>query len=85
MTRFKAKGLDVLQLRRSYAADWRESGFTWLRLAATDRRMARLAGRSAGPESGRLRQSAIERARECLAASRQRNEWAAACGFRLPG
>ena len=84
MTRFKAKGLDVLQLRRSYAADWRESGFTWLRLAATDRRMARLAGRSAGPESGGLRRSAIERAREAIAASRQRNEWARTCGRRLP-
>ena len=85
MTRFKTKGLDALQLRQSYGAEWRESGFTWLRLAATDRRMARLAGRSAGPESGRLRRSAIARAHKCLATSRQRNEWAVACGFRLPG
>ena len=84
MTRFKAMGLDAQQLRRSYAADWRESGFTWLRLAATDRRMARMAGRSADVKHRALRQSAIERAREAIAASRQRNEWAATCGFRLP-
>jgi hypothetical protein len=84
MTRFKTKGLDALQLRQSYGAEWRESGFTWLRLAATDRRMARLAGDSTDPDCRLLRGNAIARAREALAASRQRNAWAASCGFRLP-
>ncbi len=85
VTRYRTKGLDRFDLDQARPlGNWRASAFNWLDLAARDRRAARIAGRSADLDCRRLRRSAIERARACLANARERQGWALAAGCRLP-
>jgi hypothetical protein len=84
MNALTRRGLQLDERRTSLAAFYRGVAFAWLVMAATDRRMAALFGRSVDPQCLATRRQVLAAARTNLARARERDAWARTHGHQLP-